>query len=87
MNNLRDSATKTVINDLLKINNKITTLEIKMECIDRYPEFYWKQQDVKALVDSLVESRELYVSNDNGVYRTYSSHTVVQPIILTKSRA
>lgn len=78
MKNLRESAIKTVIDDLIKINNKITTLEIKIECISRYPEFYWKQQDVKSFVDDLVNSGDLYVSDDNGTYRTYSTKKAIK---------
>lgn len=87
MKNLRENSAKNVINDLLKINNKVTTLEIKMECINRFPEFYWKQEDIKSLVDDLVNSGELYVLNNNGTYRTYSSNVTIQPTvkILTKS--
>ncbi len=87
MQNIRENSAKNVINDLLKISNKVTTLEIKMECINRFPEFYWKQQDVKSLVDKLVNSGDLYVSDSNGVYQTYSVNNalIVTRDIPTKS--
>jgi hypothetical protein len=61
----------TVVNELLKPNNTVTTLEVKNELRRIDQANVWNQDEVSATMDALnVEGKLEYTSN--GVYRTYS---------------
>ena len=57
---------------LLKPQNKITTLEIKMQLIKDYPIIEWKQQFVHEAMDAFYRQGLFIIADDNGTYRTYS---------------
>lgn len=87
---------KKVVYQLLTPNNTVTTLEVKQECISQFPEYYWKQEFIKNVVDELLTEGDLFVSDDNGTFRTYSSNKlkpvdkpskIKSPKIVTNNKA
>jgi len=88
-------AVKAVADNLLKANNKVTTLEIKTELRRDYPYYFWDQQTVSDFMGQLAGDG-VYDYDDNGTYREYrhsgtkpnpvtpvASKTVSQPVTLT----
>lgn len=61
----------TVAYQLAKANNTVTTLEIKTELRRDYPYFYWTQDAVSKIMDSLAGDG-IFTYKDNGTYRIYS---------------
>ena len=57
---------------LLKPQNRITTLEIKMQLIKDYPSIKWKQEFVHDAMDAFYRQGFFTITDDNGTYRTYS---------------
>ena len=61
------------VGDLMKYElenwttNKISTLEFKQFLIEKYPQFYWRQEEVSKFL-----SQSEYPFVDNGVFRTYT---------------
>lgn len=76
--NVKTKLIKEAAYNLLKINNTVTTLEVKNECINIHPEFYWKQEDISNALNDLLDENDLYISNDNGTYRTYSAKSLTK---------
>ncbi len=73
----------TVAKDLLKANNKVTTLEVKVQARRDYPYFFWDQKTVSAFMDQFAGDG-LMSYTDNGTYRTYS---LLKPAISAPSVA
>lgn len=73
-------AVKATADRLLKANNTVTTLEIKVELRKTDPEFYWSQVIVSKIMDDLAQAGT-YVYTDNGSYRIYSSLMVQAPSV------
>lgn len=63
--------------DLLKANNTVTTLEVKLRLRKDEPKFNWSQVVVSRFFDELVTEGKLVVTADNGTYRTYSDPTTI----------
>lgn len=61
----------TVAKDLLKANNKVTTLEVKVQARRDYPYFFWDQKTVSSFMDQFAGDG-IMTYTDNGTYRTYS---------------
>lgn len=59
-------------NKLLKPNNTITTLEIKLQLIKDYPQTKWVQNFVHDTMDYFYRQGLFVIVDDNGTYRTYS---------------
>jgi hypothetical protein len=57
--------------DLLKANNTVTTLEIKLQVRRDYPYFYWDQPTISKYMDGFAGDG-IFKYTDNGTYRTYS---------------
>lgn len=71
---LKYNMVKVITEKLLTPNNRVTTLEVKNELINTYPEYYWSQSEVSTTLDKMMnEEGDLYILDDNGVFRTYSS--------------
>lgn len=66
----------TVAKQLAKANNTVTTLEIKTELRRDYPYFYWTQDVVSKIMDSLAGDG-IFTYKDNSTYRIYSLASVV----------
>lgn len=81
MKSMKD-ACLTVAKDLAKAKNTVTTLEIKLQARRDYPYFYWTQEVVSKLMDSLAGDG-IFTYTDNGTYRIYSLVNA-QPV-LTKT--
>ena len=60
-----------VANKLLKANNTVTTLEIKLALRKEYPQIKWNQDNISEGMNQLHESGK-YTYTDNGTYRIYS---------------
>lgn len=72
-NKMKNTQTiKQVANDLLKVNNTVTTLEIKVALRKKYPNQNWKQSDISQVMDDLY-LQGMYRYTDNGTYRVYSA--------------
>ena len=71
MNNNTKQAIKKEAETLLKANNTVTTLEIKVALRKRYPIQNWVQSDISKVMDELA-ANNLYTYTYNGVYRVYS---------------
>lgn len=71
-NQLMKDALRAQLDKLLKANNTVTTLELKVELRKTDPEFYWNQATVSKMMDDLAQDN-VVVYTDNGVYRTYSA--------------
>lgn len=71
-NQLMKNAALAVANKLLKANNTVTTLEIKVELRKTDPEFFWDQATVSRLMDEFAQAGT-FVYTDNGTYRIYSN--------------
>lgn len=71
-NQLMKDALKAQVDKLLKANNTVTTLEVKVELRKTDPEFYWDQATVSRMMDELAQDGTLTYT-DNGTYRTYSA--------------
>jgi ribosomal protein S17 len=71
-NQLMKDAALAVANKLLKANNTVTTLEIKVELRKTDPEFFWDQATVSNLMDEFAQEGK-FTYTDNGTYRIYSS--------------
>ena len=56
---------------LLKANNKVTTLEIKLELRRDYPYYYWDQETVSSYMAQFAGDG-IFNYTDNGTYREYS---------------
>lgn len=61
----------SVAQSLLKANNTVTTLEVKLEGRKQEPLLYWTQQAVSTVMDELAQDGILTYT-DNGSYRIYS---------------
>lgn len=59
-----------VATQLAKANNTVTTLEIKNELRRDYPYYFWTQDAVSKIMDSLAGDG-VFSYTDNGTYRTY----------------
>lgn len=70
-NVLEQSQMALVVVELLEANNTATTLEVKNELRDRFPEQRWIQKDVSNFMAELAEAGDLTFV-DNGTFRTYS---------------
>lgn len=70
---LMKDALRAQVDKLLKANNTVTTLELKVELRKTDPEFYWNQATVSQMMDELYQNGTL-VYTDNGVYRIYSKN-------------
>jgi 2',3'-cyclic-nucleotide 2'-phosphodiesterase (5'-nucleotidase family) len=70
--NMNYSKIETVINSLLKVNNTVTTLEVKTELRRNYPRQKWDQKLVSDIMDQMFNDKTLSF-NSNGTYRVYSS--------------
>ena len=68
---------RIVTNDLLKVNNTVSTLEVKTELRKRYSPYYWTQKIVSDFMDEMYNNGEL-VFKDNGTFREYSDPTKVK---------
>lgn len=71
-----------MVNELLKPNNTVTTLEVKNELRRVEPNEVWNQDEVSATMDSLHTAGKLQFAS-NGTYRTYSltGSPVGQPLV------
>jgi hypothetical protein len=67
---MRDAVKNTAIK-MLKPSNKVTTLELKLQLRKDYPSFYWKQETVSQIMNSL-SNENVFNFTDNGTFRTYS---------------
>lgn len=80
-NKMKNTQTiKQVANALLKANNTVTTLELKVELRKKYPSQKWKQSDISQAMNDLY-LQGLYTYTDNGTYRVYSA--VAAPVAKT----
>lgn len=71
MTNLEKKIAKIYLDELLSVNNTVTTLELKNELRNKFPQAKWFQSDISDFLNSLYEEGELsYV--DNGIFRVYS---------------
>lgn len=70
MKSKKDAVLK-VAKDLLKANNTITTLEIKMELRRDYGYYYWTQQEVSDFMNQFAGDG-IFTYVDNGKFRIYS---------------
>lgn len=71
-NQLMKDAAFAVADRLLKANNTVTTLEVKVELRKTDPEFFWDQPTVSKLMDEFAQEGK-FTYTDNGTYRIYSS--------------
>lgn len=71
MNKQKTKSLLLVVNELLKPNNMVTTLEVKNELRRREPNEVWNQDDVSSTMDALNTSGKLDFTS-NGTYRIYS---------------
>jgi len=78
-------AVLAVAKNLLKANNKVTTLEIKTELRRDYPYYFWDQQTVSDFMSQLAGDG-IFDFTDNGIYREYrNSGTSVTPVVASKT--
>jgi hypothetical protein len=59
---------------LLKVNGRVTTLEIKVALRAEYPKLTWNQNEISDIMDQFAK-QGLYNYTDNGTYRIYTSVT------------
>lgn len=82
MNDLDKKIAKIYLDRLLSVNNTVTTLELKTELRDKFPQGKWMQQEISDFMNDLFEKEELIFTN-NGTFRTYSkilTTETMQPI-------
>lgn len=58
--------------NLLKANNKVTTLEVKLSLMSKCPAIFWKQKEVSDVLKEMADNEDLFVSSDTGTHRIYS---------------
>ncbi len=71
MNKQKTKSLLLVVNELLKPNNTVTTLEVKNELRRLEPNEIWNQDDVSTTMDALNDSGKLTYANA-GRFRVYS---------------
>lgn len=70
MKQMKD-ACLSVAKDLAKATNTVTTLDIKVQLRRDYPYYFWTQDVVSKIMDSLAGDG-IFSYTDNGTYRIYS---------------
>jgi hypothetical protein len=77
-------AVLTVAKGLLKANNTVTTLEIKLELRRDYGYYFWTQQVVSDFMDQFAgDGIFTYTNNPTGTYRIYSLATPATVAVTT----
>ena len=67
---------KKTLTELLKANNSVSTLEIKIALRTKYPKMIWNQQDISNAMNSIYLQGDMNITyNDNGIFRVYSYKT------------
>ena len=81
-------------NRLLEANNTVTTLEIKTELRQKYPNEKWYQDDISDVMDDFAgEGLFKFKSEPGGMFRIYSAFKVAakatpgKPIRISKTKA
>lgn len=69
----KDDMIRYISNKLLKANNTITTLEVKIELRTKFPRIKWNQSEIHDYFVNGVNNNIFEVVDDNGTYRTYAS--------------
>lgn len=72
-----------VFRKLLKKGSKITTLDIKNNLRQKYPNKSWKQKDISLALMNIEANDKNISFTDNGVYREYS---LVKPKKVSKPK-
>lgn len=70
MKQMKDAVLDTA-KKLLKANNTVTTLEIKVDLRKNHSHFYWTQDTVSKYMDELANEGN-FTYSDNGTFRVYS---------------
>lgn len=85
-NQLMKDALRAQVDKLLKANNTVTTLEVKVELRKTDPEFYWDQATVSRMMDELYQDN-VVTYTDNGTYRIYSQTVTPNPTVVASTQA